>query len=111
MSDTPVPVTIEVEAKSTVTLSWEDGTTSVFTAPRLRGVCACATCREPAGEQATASVLTGDTPVTIESASLVGSYALSFVFGPDGHGTGIFPFVELKRLDETPADQADEGSG
>jgi DUF971 family protein len=98
MDAIPVPQRIEVDGGATVTLTWEDGSRSSFTAAELRGACQCATCREPAGEEATRLVLNGVAPVTIEAASLVGGYAVNFVFGPDGHGTGIFPFIELRHL-------------
>lgn len=99
MSENPVPETIEVEGGATVTLTWDDGTVSVLSARQLRAACQCASCREPAGEQATRLVLSGMEPVTIQGAGLVGGYAINFVFGPDGHGTGIFPFAELWELD------------
>jgi DUF971 family protein len=104
MSEIPVPEKIEVEAGSTVTLTWEDGSVSVLSAPQLRAACQCASCREPAGEEATRLVLGGLEPVTIREAGLVGGYAINFVFGPDGHGTGIFPFVELRALATTEPD-------
>lgn len=100
MDAIPVPARIEVDAGTRVTLTWEDGTTSTFTASELRAACQCAACREPAGEEATRLVLGGVAPITIQEASLVGGYAINFVFGPDGHGTGIFPFAELAHLAE-----------
>jgi DUF971 family protein len=93
-----VPQRIEVIEGSTVELTWDDGTVTEFDAATLRGACMCAACREPAGEEATQLVLAGSTPVSIEDAQLVGGYALSFVFGPDGHGTGIYPFDRLRTL-------------
>lgn len=98
MDEIPVPTRIEVDGGASVTLTWEDGSSSMLTAAQLRGACQCATCREPAGEEATRLVLGGVAPVTIEETSLVGGYAVNFVFGPDGHGTGIYPFAELRRL-------------
>ncbi len=100
MEDIPVPARIEVDSGTGVTLTWEDGSTARFTAAELRAACQCAACREPAGKEATRLVLDGVAPVTIEKASLVGGYAINFVFGPDGHGTGIYPFGELKHLAE-----------
>ena len=92
------PVRIEVDDKTTVTIEWDDHVTTKATAADLRGACMCAGCREPAGEQATAALLAGERPITIEEAKLVGGYAVSFVFGPDGHGTGIYPFDSLRTL-------------
>lgn len=98
MDEIPVPAKIEIEGGATVTLTWDDGVVSVLSAASLRAACQCATCREPAGEEAIRLVLGGVKPVTIEAAGLVGGYAINFVFGPDGHGTGIFPFAELRHL-------------
>jgi len=50
-------------------------------------------------------VLAGPEPVTITETRLVGSYAVNFVFAPDGHSTGIFTFPSLHALDrpDSPA--------
>jgi DUF971 family protein len=82
-------------------ISWEDGTTSTLSAAQLRAACPCADCREPAGQSRTEQVLAGPEPVTIAEARLVGSYAVNFVFTPDAHGTGIFPFRSLQALGES----------
>ncbi len=92
------PLRIEVADKTAVTIEWDDGVVSHLGAAELRGACLCAGCREPAGEAATQAVLAGEPPVTIEEARLVGGYAVSFVFGPDNHGTGIYPFSALRSL-------------
>lgn len=94
---TEVPQRIEVDG-STVTFTWEDATVSRFTAAALRGACECATCREPAGMEQTRAVLGGDQPVSVVDARLVGGYAVTFTFSPDGHGTGIYPFDRLRSL-------------
>jgi DUF971 family protein len=93
-----VPQRIEVVDGETVELTWEDGVVSQLDAATLRGSCMCAGCREPAGEAATREVLDGPEPVKIAGAELVGGYALQFVFEPDGHGTGIYPFSALREL-------------
>lgn len=81
-----------------MTITWEDGTESTYGAADLRAACQCAECREPAGRKRTQAVLDGDTPVTIAEAKMVGSYAINFVFAPDAHSTGIFPFPALREL-------------
>jgi DUF971 family protein len=98
-----VPKRIEVEDGSRVLLTWEDDATTTLSAPQLRGACQCAGCREPEGAAQTRAVLSGTVPVTIAETSLVGGYALRFVFVPDGHGTGIYSFDALRALGE--ADQ------
>ncbi len=46
----------------------------------------------------TTEVLAGPMAVTIAEAKLVGGYAVNFVFAPEGHGTGIYPFTGLRTL-------------
>jgi DUF971 family protein len=98
-----VPQRIEVSGGSEVAITWEGGTTTTHAASQLRAACQCAECREPSGQERTEAVLAGPDPVTITGATIVGNYAINFVFGPDGHGTGIFPFPALHAL-------ADRGS-
>jgi DUF971 family protein len=93
-----VPQRIEVIDGELVELTWEDGVVSQLDAATLRGACMCAGCREPAGESVTQAVLAGPIPIKIAGAELVGGYALQFVFEPDGHGTGIYPFAALREL-------------
>jgi DUF971 family protein len=96
-----VPDRIEIDNGTDVALTWSDGVVSRLTSADLRAACQCATCREPAGIEHTASVLAGAEPVTIAEARLVGGYAINFVFAPEGHGTGIYPFTALRDLAET----------
>ncbi len=102
-----LPNRIEVIDGASVEIAWEDGAETTLSASELRAACMCAVCREPAGEAATKAVLEGPVPVVIAEASLVGGYAIQFVFGPDGHGTGIYPFVALRRLGDAAADTPD----
>lgn len=104
------PIRIEVEEGVRVVVTWEDGVESELTARQLRRACRCAVCREPDGEIATAAVLDGDSPVTIDDAKLVGNYAISFGFAPDGHSTGIYPFPALRELGESGGDEGRGGS-
>jgi DUF971 family protein len=97
-----VPERVEVRGGEEVVLTWGDGTTTTLGARRLRAGCPCASCREPAGRQATATVLSGDEPIRIADAQLVGSYAMAFAFAPDGHETGIFSYDLLRALGEDP---------
>jgi DUF971 family protein len=92
-----LPERIEVEQGRTVVITWEDGVVTRLTARDLRAACECATCREPSGVAATKAVLDGETAITIEDASLVGGYAVTFAFAPDGHRTGIYPFARLRE--------------
>ena len=98
----PQPVRIEVVDGVTVVIEWDDGAISELAAPGLRAACQCAGCREPAGAAEIEALLGSPVPVTISDAKLVGGYAVSFTFGPDGHGTGIYPFAALYELGSGP---------
>lgn len=75
-------------------IQWADGTTTLMTAPEVRAYCHCAACRELPPAERTPEV---HAAATIDGAELVGSYAVNFTFGPDGHGAGIYPFYDLYR--------------
>ena len=92
-----VPLRIEVEERSRVTLTWDDRTTTLE-ASVLRQACACADCRSEPGMRRKAALVAGTTPITIDHAELKGAYAISFTFGPDLHGTGIFTWDQLREL-------------
>ena len=93
-----VPQRIEVQDGSRLIVAWDDGSTIEVSATELRAACQCAGCREPDGIEQTRLVVEGPVPITITDAALVGGYAVSFVFAPDGHGTGIYPFDRLAEL-------------
>ncbi len=99
MDQDAVPERIEVIKGLEVRITWTDGTTSTLSASQLRAACQCAECREESGRRATERVLAGAEPVTITDTKLVGGYAINFIFGPDLHSTGIFPFPALRRLE------------
>lgn len=86
------PVRIEVIEGAEIRIGWSDSTTTAMTTAQIRAACPCAGCRALPAEETTPAAYED---VTIESASLVGSYAVSFVFGPDGHSTGIYSFTDL----------------
>jgi DUF971 family protein len=98
MESPAAPERIEVIEGVELVITWDDGTVASLDAAGLRAACQCASCREEAGLQQTALVLAGPVPVTITDAQLVGGYAVSFVFAPDGHGTGIYPYEALYAL-------------
>ena len=88
------PVRIEVIDGAELQIGWSDGAVTSLSSAQVRAACPCAACRAlPAAERTPAA----HEGVTIDSAALVGSYAVSFVFGPDGHSTGIYSFGELRR--------------
>lgn len=90
----PEPIRIEVSDGARLEIQWADGASTVMSAAELRAYCHCAACRELPPTERTPDVYTA---ATIESAELVGSYAINFTFGPDGHGAGIYPYADLRR--------------
>jgi DUF971 family protein len=90
------PARIEVEG-ATVRIEWDDGRHDVLPATVLRAACPCAGCRERKGVPFP-GVAGTEQGITVLGARLVGGYALSLTFGPDGHATGIFPFALLRSL-------------
>ena len=95
-----VPERIEVlDDGARVRFDWGGGRVVDFDAATLRSVCPCASCGEPVGRSAMQRVVEGPTPVTIAGAELVGTYAISFRFAPDGHATGIYPFERLSAIE------------
>lgn len=101
-----IPERIEVQDGLVLTLTWPDGAVTRIAAAALRAACECATCLGPEGSAA----WMGDAGrVRILEARVVGAYAVNFTFGPDQHGTGIFPFDRLRLLGEVPT--AKEGNG
>ncbi len=93
----PTDLTVE-RADGTFTVDWADGHHSTFRLAWMRNVCPCASCREER-RQAEADplrLMTGPPPsVAIESAELVGNYAVRFTWA-DGHGNGIYGFSSLR---------------
>ncbi len=91
------PTQIIEESDSEVSIKWSDESESRYSAPQLRRACPCATCvNEWTGEKILDAAQIPDT-LTIKTISIVGRYALNFVFS-DGHDTGIFSFKYLKEL-------------
>ena len=84
----------------TVSISWEDGHVSGYSAGALRWACPCAECRGEGfgtvGKLDRAAEL--DSPeLEIDTLVLVGRYALQIAFR-SGHGTGIYTFRYLRSL-------------
>lgn len=92
-----VPARIEVEERTRVRLSWSDDEISEFDAGTLRANCSCADCLRERESRRIRLTVVGAEP-TIEDARLVGDYGIAFVFGPDGHRTGIFRWDQLAIL-------------
>lgn len=82
-----------------MTINWEGGAVSTYTAEQLRWACPCAECRGEAGMPGRlARVKTlNDAELRIHDVTLVGQYALQIAF-ESGHSTGIYTFSLLRHL-------------
>lgn len=93
------PTEIIEESDAAVSIKWSDAAETKYAAPDLRRACPCAGCvHEWTGEQILqpATIAAG---LTFSSISIVGRYALNFIFS-DGHDTGIYTFKYLRQLSE-----------
>lgn len=91
------PVQIIEESNREVSIKWSDDTETHYNAAQLRRACPCASCID---EWTGAKILDPKKipdDLTFNSISLVGRYALNFIFS-DGHNSGIFSFTFLQKL-------------
>lgn len=97
MSRAIEPTQIIEDSDSELSISWADGIETKYIASELRRACPCASCvNEWTGERMLKAESISD-ELTFSNLSLVGRYALNFVFS-DGHDTGIFSFNYLREL-------------
>ena len=92
------PRTITRSDPTRVTLEWEDGHETVYTAAQLRGLCPCARCVDETTGIRVHDPDTVAADLTHTDVALVGNYAISIRFS-DGHDTGIYPFQMLRAKD------------
>lgn len=102
------PVQITRQGAAAITILWNDGEQSQWTAVELRRACPCASCREKhRGDTAKSSSTGGGLnlpvlsaaearPLRIESMRPVGNYAYNIAFS-DGHASGVYRFEVLRR--------------
>ena len=99
--------TVTVDRESHVEIIFVDGKVCRFDIQELRRACPCAACRmnRDRGEEAWPA---GGRPtgLAITDARFVGGYGLGLTWS-DGHSTGIYPFVSLRRWCE--ADRSTAG--
>ncbi|MFV1999931.1 MAG: DUF971 domain-containing protein [Acidimicrobiia bacterium] len=88
------PKKMKVHQGESLVVEWHDGRIDTIAANVLRDSCPCASCRNapyplPPADPALCR---------ISEISVVGSYAVSIVFRPDGHSTGIYPYPMLRDI-------------
>ncbi len=98
MSERCQPLEIRPLLQSRVMeIDWDDGHRSSLSFTLLRVECPCAECKGHTPDQA--RVIEGKEDVTLMDIQPVGNYAVQLHFS-DGHGTGIYTWEYLRRLDE-----------
>ena len=91
------PTKIKKLSPGELLIIWADGKESRYMAPRLRGMCPCASCKdEMTGIRIVLPIHISD-ELQFQKIELVGQYALQFDFS-DGHHTGIYSFDYLHEL-------------
>ena len=89
--------TVTVHRESHVEIIFDDGKVCRFDLRDLRRACPCAACRTARDRGEEALLPDGQlTRLAITDAHLVGGYGLGVMWS-DGHSTGIYPFVSLRR--------------
>jgi len=97
------PTKIDLKKDEALTVTWADGSTSVYSIAYLRKMSPSAEARELRKEMQTnpLTVLPSSSTsggLVAESAELVGRYAIRIRFS-DGHDTGIYSWQYLRSLD------------
>lgn len=100
-----MPTEIVGLLRSTVTLTWEDGHTTVYPARELRLGCRCAQCIEEMTGRALLDPKAVPENVRARAIGLIGQYAIHIDWS-DGHTTGIYTFRELRA--GCPCDECDD---
>ncbi len=91
------PVQIVEESDNRLSIKWSDDSSSEYSAAGLRRVCPCASCKDEwTGEKILDEAQISD-DLTFTAMSIVGRYALNFVFS-DNHDTGIYSFEYLRKM-------------
>ncbi len=84
-------------------VNWSDARISRIPHQVLRGYCPCAGCQ---GHQGVIRYVAGGN-LELREIARVGNYALGLTWG-DGHSSGIYTFVYLRRLGDLVADLGTE---
>ncbi|MEM8710375.1 MAG: DUF971 domain-containing protein [Planctomycetota bacterium] len=96
------PLRIGRRDPTRITFEWRDGVENAASAAEIRRGCPCAHCVDEHTGRPLLDPTTVRDDLTHTSVELVGNYALGLVFS-DGHRTGIFTWVNLRRIAEASA--------
>lgn len=107
--DTPPPKNLDLQRDASLTVTWQDDTTTTYPIAYLRRMSPSADARVTREQlkKNPLTVLTSNQsdgqPLTVEDAELVGNYAIRLRFS-DGHDTGIYSWRYLKAIDPANGD-------
>lgn len=103
MNERPTGITAN-KKKRELTITWDDGHTSVYPFDLLRAACPCASCRgghqnmTPEPDPNVFALPMAESPATrLANVVATGSYALTLVW-EDGHDYGIYNWHYLRAL-------------
>ena len=110
-SGAPRPARLDVDRRTGLTVTWDDGTVAFYPVVHLRRLSPSADAKAIREEMARNPLTVlpnarSAAPLTIEDAELVGNYAVRLRFS-DGHSTGIYSWTYLRGI--APADAAGPG--
>jgi DUF971 family protein len=93
----PTPTEIARSGPRQLTITWDDGHTSVYATSYLREKCGCAACVDEWTGRT--RIEPGSIPeqTDVVDAEHVGAYAVRFIF-TDGHADGIYSFRRLREF-------------
>src|SRR5262245_21572647 len=92
-----IPREIKKTGPTEITVAWDDGHISRFTAKHLRVECRCAGCVDEITGRRILDPESVSEAITVVSAEHVGRYGVKFVFS-DGHDDGIFTWSRLREI-------------
>ena len=83
--------------QSHISITWNNGHTSIFSSRKIRLNCKCAQCVDEITQENLIDETTSSEILYAEDHLIVGNYARKFLWS-DGHSTGIYPFDTLVKL-------------
>ena len=83
--------------QSHISITWNNGHTSIFNSRNIRLNCKCAQCVDEITQENLIDENTISEILYAEDHLIVGKYAIQFLWS-DGHSTGIYPFDTLVKL-------------
>ena len=98
-NQTAIPKEITRVNDHDLKIIWGDDSESIFIARALRLSCQCAQCVEEMTGRKLLDPSTVPLDIKPDKIKLVGRYAIQ-IWWSDGHSSGIFPFVFLRKLDK-----------